>query len=325
MSGPARSGPTTSAASCGAGARVALARRADLDQRHVGPAITGSPRAWRSSFRRPGVRGAPPPPGRRRHRPTARRPEDPATTRTSGPRGAHTAGSVGPKTATVGQPTAAARWVGPESLPTAARASEKSAAILGRGQSCARASRSRASAATSAPIAGGVGRSGQGDHRNGGVPEPFRQSGEARPRLGGASGARLQHDGLARPDPPGPEPGSRRGSIRRGDAKARVRPCRRQRSQGSQGLERVAGDVATRAGRRDSARHHHGAPEGRRGARGRSHPPPRTRTRWRRTPRRPRALARRAARRRADGARDRPRLAPRRPGPSRRRAPRAGT
>ena len=48
-------------------------------------------------------------------------PGRPATTRTWDPRGAHVAGSVGPKSATVGHPTAAARWVGPESLPTAAR------------------------------------------------------------------------------------------------------------------------------------------------------------------------------------------------------------
>ena len=43
-----------------------------------------------------------------------------ARTITAGPTGAVRAGSVGPNSATVGHPTTAARWVSPESLPTAA-------------------------------------------------------------------------------------------------------------------------------------------------------------------------------------------------------------
>src|SRR5262249_60071012 len=52
-------------------------------------------------------------------------PDGPPNARTRGPAGAHSRGSVGPNSATVGQPTAAARRVGPESLPTAPPASDR--------------------------------------------------------------------------------------------------------------------------------------------------------------------------------------------------------
>ena len=223
----------------GARARVGLARRADLDQRHAvlrarptlaPPARAGSP--TRRGRRQQGPSAASRARRRARRAPSAR----PSITRTWAPTGAHTAGSVGPNSATVGQPTAAARWVGPESLPTTARASARSAAISGSGQSRARASSRTRPVVEKRLHRGGVGRTRQGDQgqprlRGADAPAPRSRatpSSRSRRRAGGRSPPRRRSPArraTSRPSsgPPPPREARTKGSSAgKGPSGARV-------------------------------------------------------------------------------------------------------
>ena len=256
MSGPARSGPTTSAASSAALARVGLARGANLDQRH---ASTDS--AWTGSrgsslaggaSRARSVASTRPTPGQAE--PSAR----PSITRTRGPTGAHMAGSVGPKRATVEQPTAAARCVGPESLPTAARERARSAAMSASGQSRARTFFADGSDVQQRLHRGVVGRTRQRDQGQTVLAEPTGQRREAGPHLRRSSGPGLEDDRLADGDPARGEPVPSRRPGLLAHAERHDREVRRHRSQRRQGLEEMAAHVAAGPGRRSSARDHRG-------------------------------------------------------------------